>query len=524
MVVCTVIANILKQEGHRPCVKFEDVHLLSTRRGNDMNTGLGFYVISSNSSPANNDKACHEERFSALSKCRQRVTKLAQLLNAPTAIGDHGRAEEIWRADTRPLMRVRDSTLVMDEAFSSSQAMDTCRWNLFASTEFHFPTTASSSQYLTSTQHMQVSCPALKQGDALFTEDGRQCFDRIDIVSGLCTFNESISMTSLSAPGSGKLDADQLTQAKPTLNEMESIARSSSAIADIAAMAISRIREQHSGLRLRINLDIPSWHYYHSAMNKFAHGLCTATEALGWMDAVDRRHDQIGRVFMESVRYELGRRGIRDHSSYEIRISSKGNAAALLIRKFVSDGEVPSVDNVLQALHDEEDGLWSDFYLHIPLKERPKDFEALGYLYYVFEVAKSALTKTSNRHGSTSGENGKTTPKPRPRQLIISVDDPAERRIYSRAQDVLKKIRASSAETDPMLVEVYLCRRVVVNGNLARARLYYHDPAPEVPTLFTLSEGHSDLAEPVMPLDVVRRLYGSDCAQNLQRCFADVGL
>jgi hypothetical protein len=140
---------------------------------------------------------------------------------------------------------------------------------------------------------MQISSPTLKHVDRLFAEIGTEIFDRIDIVAGVCTFNDSLMVTSLSSPGPGKLDADRLAQAKPTLNEIDYIARSSPAIADMAAMVIARIGEQEaqSGLRLSINLGIPSWHYYHSAVDKFAEGLCAASEALGWMDAVGRRHD-----------------------------------------------------------------------------------------------------------------------------------------------------------------------------------------------------------------------------------------
>jgi hypothetical protein len=45
-----------------------------------------------------------------------------------------------------------------------------------------------------------------------------------------------------------------------------------------------------------------------------------------------------------------------------------------------------------------------------------------------------------------------------------------------------------------------------------------------VPAHFASSESQIDPVEPIMPLDLVRRLYGCDCAQNLQRWFADAGL
>ncbi len=512
------VANILKQEGHRPSIKVENVPLRSVRQEKGPNSDIGFYMTSSDCILADNGKVCHK-RFRAMSKSRQAATMLAQLLNDQAAIKDYEKAEIIGQEQNQPFTRVGDTVFVLDETFSTSQAIDTHSWNLFISTEFHFPS-AFSNHGLTSTQHLQISCPNLKFGETLFMENGTPCFDQIDIVSGVCIFNGGILIKSISSPQRGKLDAEYLRHAKPTFHEMDYIARSSSAIADVATMAISRNREQRSGSRVSISLDIPSWHYYGLPVANFAQGLCTATEALDWMDSVDQRHDQIGRVFMESVQHEVGKRGIHDHSGYQIQTSSRTNSVAFSIRKALRNGEVPSMVNVLQSLNDEEDGNWRDFYSCIPLKEMPQDIEALGHLYYVFEVAKPALHKIRDQQPSTIKEEEKM--KSRNRRLIINIDDPAERRIYSRAQEVLRKLRASSNKADSTLVEVYICRRVVVNGNQTRARLYHHDPMPEAPVHFTGRE--TDPVQPIMPLDVVRQLYGSYCAQNLQRWFAAVGL
>lgn len=495
----TVVANLLKQGDHRPAIKFEDIPLCSTAT-NKPDTDSRFYMISSDCVIAENGKVGHGKRFKALSKGGQAAAILVQLLNP--------RAETAYQT-ARPIMHVGDAAIVVDEAYSDSHEIDAHSWNLFISTEFHFPS-------VTSTQHLQISCPTLKCGtSALFTRGGTPCFDRIGVISGVCTFNGGLLLDSISASQSGKIDVERLAQAKPTFHEADYIARSSSAIADVAAMVMSRIREHRSGQRVNITLDVPSWHYYHSAVTKFAQRRCTATEALVWMDAVDQRHDQIGEAFMHSVQHELGKRGIvHGHSGYEIRISSRTTSAALSIRKALCHGEVPSLEGVLQGLYAEADGLWRDFYSRIPERERPKDLEGLGYLYYIFEVAKLALAK----HVSANEEKRKAKSK-KPRRLVISVDDPAERRVYSRAQEVLRKIRASSDKADSALVEIYLCRRVVVNGNRRRARLYHHDPMPEVPVGY-----ETDPVQSVLPLDVVRRLYGTDCAQNLQRWFADVGL
>ena len=128
------------------------------------------------------------------------------------------------------------------------------------------------------------------------------------------------------------MDPEKLSSAKPTSHEMEFIARSSPAIADIAAILISRRQEQHSELVVRITLDVPSFHYYHSVVRKDGEGLCSADDAVRWMDAVDLRHDQIAQVFMDSVQHELLRRGVTP-DGYEIRTSLRTNSAALSIRQ-----------------------------------------------------------------------------------------------------------------------------------------------------------------------------------------------
>jgi hypothetical protein len=79
------------------------------------------------------------------------------------------------------------------------------------------------------------------------------------------------------------------------------------------------------------------------------------------------------------------------------------------------------------------------------------------------------------------------------RRLIINIDDSAERRIYSWSQEMLKKIRQSHCNmSNPTLVEVYLCRRVFVNGNKTRNRLYHQDPMPIAPMLSRLLEHGGD--------------------------------
>ena len=224
----------------------------------------------------------------------------------------------------------------------------------------------------------------------LFTQHGAPVYDRIEIISGICLFNGDLFLASLSEPHGGRVDPIAF-QTGPTLQEVEHIARSSGAIADLAALFISRVQERRSNVLVTITLDIPSFHYYHSVVEKFRTGLWSTKTALEWMDAVDLRHDQIAMVYTGMVKQELERRGIL--GNYEVRTSSTSSPVARLSREALRLGKCPRLDEAFKSLDEDKDGLWRYFYRHVPAKDRPLKWEDLGYLFYVFEVGKSALVE-----------------------------------------------------------------------------------------------------------------------------------
>lgn len=81
--------------------------------------------------------------------------------------------------------------------------------------------------------------------------------------------------------------------------------------------------------------------------------------------------------------------------------------------------------------------------------------------------------------------NAKPTPPP---SLLVSVDDSIERLIYTRAQQVLKRVRALPKNpANCHLLETYLCPKIFINGNKDGSNLYLDDPSPELPLLKTCS-------------------------------------
>ncbi|OJJ05765.1 hypothetical protein ASPVEDRAFT_32121 [Aspergillus versicolor CBS 583.65] len=508
MSIPTDIANLLIAEDGKISIRFDEIPL----RNDEPRNGSRFYMLSTNR--ALKDHEHKEDDLRYLSRGIQGAIRLGQLLNASHVIKEK---ETTAQDESKAVMRLGETTMVVDETFDA-QPIHSHIWNSFMSIEFHFPKAD-----FTSLQYLQTSWKGLECGDTLFTKEG-PTFEEVSIVSGVCLFTTRLLEISARGPETGRVDVDLLKNSIPTYNELDYIARASSAIADIAAMTILRACEQGSGQRIEIKLDVPSWHYFHTVATTFASRLCSNTEALQWMDTIDQRHDQIGQTFVEAIRDGLEQRGIRDRTSYGIGITSRTNPAAALIRTAIQDEEVPSLDFILTALDSEEDGCWKRFYEMIPTRERPSNLGELGYLFYVYEairlslVERPKLVPPKSDKANKANLSKKALKKRKPRRLIISVDDSAERRIYSRAQGVLSKIRQSSEKPETYLVEAYVCRRFLINGNEDRARLARLDPLPNIPVR---TGSHH---ETMLPLDVVRQLYGDSSALDLQRWLQEAGL
>lgn len=272
------------------------------------------------------------------------------------------------------------------------------------------------------------------------------------------------------------------------------------------------------------------------------------------MDAIDKRHHHIIRVFHRYILHELSRRPRRRlrqqrqkaDNIQQITPLFSVSVACKIIRNSLQKERRPSLDHVLQMLTI-HDPTWTGFYALIPEKERPHDFRDLGYLFYVYQVARPALIEQHNLN-----PNPKSPSQSNP--LIISVDDIRERRIYTRAQKLLKRIRTRPEyPAMPHLLETYTCNRVFIDQNRDReqgkADLYYQDPSPkgmilkdkEVVTVKEKSmcrskfanghgycenghghgHGHGTILD---TFDVISVLFGSHAAIVLKRLFADEGL
>jgi hypothetical protein len=229
------------------------------------------------------------------------------------------------------------------------------------------------------------------------------------------------------------------------------------------------------------------------------------------MDAIDRRHDQMGAILKKAIDCEMQKRNATSPRNYKIHIRQSDNLIATSIRDSVTAGKSPSLKDVLKQLNEQPDGQWHNFYGLLKRSERPKDFRSLGYLSYVFEVVKKGLPASP----ATGTENPS-------RRLLIGIDDISEFRIYAKAQKYLKKLRDTTS-VNSTLLEIYPCQRMFVNSN-QRAHFYVDDPSPAYPEL--LDDSLVDVEKPsiLSPADVVERLYGNEYAKHLRNLFKEMRL
>ncbi|KAH8820748.1 hypothetical protein F5884DRAFT_765044 [Xylogone sp. PMI_703] len=248
------------------------------------------------------------------------------------------------------------------------------------------------------------------------------------------------------------------------------------------------------------------------------------------MQAVEKRHHQLSQVFCRYINYGLSLRcGDVTCCTIDIQVSPLADLVYEMICESLTNEVFPSLGDILQAL-DAESSNWANFYRFIPEKETPKDFRSLSYLFYVYQVMRTAFEQ--NKVVNSMNRYHKLP------RLLISVDDAFERLIYSRSQKLLKKLRASSPQQSslPNLLEVYLCRRVFISRNQTGSNLYLDDPSPEFPRLKSCESIDDDKKRyrsnggglsdglTLNPFDIVKELYGADTAEMLEDLFLEVGL
>lgn len=361
-----IVADLVKHAGRRTSIRFTELQICTTLHSHSDRGFVGFYKLENGIVRASHGTHLHEKHCKTMSKCEHSAARFTHFLKS--GLAEESRNQNEARGDQGlASATVCDTVIIADETFCKGEEIYCHGRNVFRSIQFRFPI-LSMETWSNSKQYLQVSCPTLKADDTLFTLHGAFVYDHIDIVSGICLFNGDVTKASVSESQDGGLDPSVLNT-MPTIYEVEFIARSSRAIADVAAILVSRIRERRGTACVRIRLDVPCFHYYHSIVKKLERGICDSNTSLEWMDAVDLRHDQIAEVYVGFVQSQLELRGAVE--GWEIHSSSKSNLISRSFRETLQQGECPRLEDVLQKLENENDELWRMFYRHVPAKERP---------------------------------------------------------------------------------------------------------------------------------------------------------
>lgn len=472
---------------------------------------LNVYVMSERTVPSNDD---HQALVNLYRKGQNSAKRIMHFMGGLTrqSSGGHDKAAFV---------------VIEDSAFVAEYCPE--RLASFQTLAFNYHGLGAENSFV-SRQQLHFSVPGLDE-ESIY--DGKKsAFEHVEIVSGICLFNSEIMNTSTQKRPDGRLTG--LYFADPTLYEMEYIARASQAIADIVALLLAQKESKRAGSSnrhtsnfptVRITLDIPSFHYYHTVLTFIEKQFCSFDEAIEWFDQVDRRHNQISTVFKATLLDQLHKRGFDPGQEFEINKFQDGITIAKIIRNRIERGDSVSVHDIMHSFNKNTNNTWNQFLTTMPPKDRPRDFRAFGYLSYIYQVVKSAFDPV-NEPSPLKTKVSHTPTATKPRRLILSIDECCERLIYQKSQKALKKIRQMpGCPSTPTLVETYMAQKVFINNNSASSNLYLSDPTSSNRTVSL--EGGDSLVSRLHASNnehAIAQLYGSDLALELARRFREVGL
>ncbi|KAJ9490144.1 hypothetical protein VN97_g3149 [Penicillium thymicola] len=361
--------------------------------------------------------------------------------------------------------------------------------------EFLFP----ESRQRKSIQMLHVSCPSLQPGATLLDSHSGSVHDSITILSGMCLFTRKILNSTTT---NGCLDGQKLRHMSPTLYEMECIARLSAIIADVTTLTQSNFGEDN-----------------HPAVN--ISDACSLEEAIDWTEAIKLRRQQLASVLKKAVWHELGQRQVAHKSTLKaIQISPESTVVDELIKETLQLSGRNSIRCSGTATNHTLSEI-SGFSMYF--KFRPALLKAIPC-----QEAPSCKAPACEQPNLRRGQRQCLPQLP----LIISLDDRAERKIYSQAHSLLLRLsRSSNQLVNPTLVQLYMLRRVYIDGNKDGQRLYWHDPSPVLPLLEGTKEqqrrdarNHDHHRRELQQTDILTELYGRECSANIQGWFKEAGL
>ncbi|KAF7594717.1 hypothetical protein BBP40_008610 [Aspergillus hancockii] len=332
----------------------------------------------------------------------------------------------------------------------------------------------------------------------------------IHINSGLCLYSKAVlgfghdhHGKNFSPGGIPPLPATT----KPTLYEMEIIARLASAIADWATIIRgAEDPDQSHRCPVSVNLDVPDLQYYWPACELLERNAVDVPYVEAWMALIDQRREQLGQVFLDTIRQLLAQRPVSLGSAdcqIKLNLISGTESAIEALKDCIRKHKVPTVEDILSVLRDNSpDGvLWREFLANLNPKHYPTRILDVIRLAYVFKAVKPGLAQKVKDHdgpGST---------------VIIQIDDVIEWRVFEQARTFLK-----TYQNQICVLGVFPLPRILMTGE-GRACLHVNDPGPR---LYHPSGNPDDGT--ISSWEVMSQCYGSRISGTLERIFREQGL
>lgn len=362
------------------------------------------------------------------------------------------------------------------------------------------------------TQFFNLRSSNLKAKDKL-TE-----FSSVNILSGICLFSQEhlgyLHGESAPTPDSSETTpiepSDDLVplpvDQRPTLYEIESLVRLPNAIADIVSILPATIDTT-------ITLDVPRVQYYAFLLDLYAGGRCSREHIKSWLEVIDRRHNQIAKVFERAVQDALRRRGV-SRGNVRIELSTGLEEVIPYIRGTIEQGNSPSVENLLRELL-KLDPLFREYYEHLPqLQHPPQNLVDLCFTSYTYQVLRPVFQRV---HENKSSEIDAPKAHRGNRQLLINIDNAAEWRIYSQAEKMLKGYQKRySSIINPLLLGIFPSELIFTAENTGRTSLYLRNVGQ-----YICDESERRI---VSPSDIVKKVYGAGVTRRVVNWMEEEGM
>lgn len=438
------------------------------------------------------------------------------------------------------LVTIENATLIPSTSGSCDSSFRKAQYHTFV---FSFPGIVSRAFR----QMLEIrQCGLQRSGAMSLSKDlwAFKSFDRVEVVTGMCLLNEQALLSCING---GCIQPQHLAQQPISMSEMDTIIRLSTAIANTTALCIHQ-RSRIPATAFCINVDIPSVQYYKDAVESLKARLCTADQVSEWIAAIRNRRQRLFHAFREAVVHGLKHRGLSANDvRFELSSGLKAADEAIEAQMKQLGSGVEWLPEMMKSIKEDRSESWNEFLaLQDDIDHCPNDWRQFSTLSYVYEVVKPVLGSLKTMQGSTCTPasapispvakeikqegyfvaRNSLSSTPVTRVLLLAVDDSDESRIYTKANNLLCKLGTTSARSPgtcsispapivSRLLTICPAPQVIVGTSCAYKE--WRRPSLWRAQLPNNEQFRTDQNVSEVHLDVLRRVYGLDLVDNLQR-------